>query len=73
MLEAECMLLNRVSSSQEKDEKSKVLRMTRDSQKCDYENACLRRIRNVAQQKGKIVFDKPHWYFFSAKAATNKK
>ena len=54
MLEAECLLLNSVSSSQKKD-------------------ACLRRIRNVAQQKEKIVFDKPHWYFFGAKAATNKK
>lgn len=49
MLEAECMLLNSVSSSQKKDEISEVLRMTREPQNCDYENACLRRIRNVAQ------------------------
>ena len=49
MLQAECVLLNRVSSSQEKDEKSEVLRMTREPQNCDYENACLRRIRNLAQ------------------------
>ena len=27
----------------------------------------------LPQQKGKIVIDKPLWYFFSAKAATNKK
>ena len=27
----------------------------------------------LPQQKGKIIFDKPHWYFFSAKAATNKR
>ena len=27
----------------------------------------------LPQQKGKIIFDKPHWYFFSAKTATNNK
>ena len=27
----------------------------------------------LPQQKGKIIFDKPHWYFFSAKVATNKR
>lgn len=43
------MLLNSVSSCQRKDEKSEVLRMTREPQNCDYKNACLRRIRNVAQ------------------------
>ena len=43
------MLLNSVSSSQKKDEKSEVLRMTREPQKCDYENACLRQIRNLAR------------------------
>ena len=43
------MLLNSVSSIQKKEKKSEVLRMTREPQNCDYENACLRRIRNVAQ------------------------
>ena len=27
----------------------------------------------LPQQKEKIIFDKPHWYFLSAKAATDNK